>query len=189
MSVAVYPRLGELLHSRKLTVAELERQIEQRFGLSVDPKTLYRLTSTKPVQRADLEIAGAAAAVLGVGLGDLFEVRAIPVYNHEEADATVLDPDNCRRLAEIFDRQAREILSDAEQAELDALVADYGRRLHERRLRELAQQRGIPIEQARREAAAKLDQALAWWQTFEADPARRSTVAVRARGRRTRQAR
>ena len=75
MAVAVYPRLSELLRARNLSVAELERQIKRRFGLSVDPKTLYRLTYAEPVQRADLEIAGAAAAVLGVGLDDLFEVR------------------------------------------------------------------------------------------------------------------
>jgi hypothetical protein len=29
-------------------VAELERQIEQRFGLSVNVKTLYRFTSPSP---------------------------------------------------------------------------------------------------------------------------------------------
>ena len=66
MGVAVYPRLSELLRANQLTVAELERQIEQRFGLEVDPKTLYRLSHTDPVQRADLQIAGAAAAILGV---------------------------------------------------------------------------------------------------------------------------
>src|SRR4051794_35567077 len=40
MSVAVYPRLNQLLRAKNLTVAELERQIKQRFGVAVDPKTL-----------------------------------------------------------------------------------------------------------------------------------------------------
>src|SRR5918911_4085264 len=45
MSVVVYPQLGTLLHAHGLSVAELERRIEQCFGLAVDPKTLYRLAS------------------------------------------------------------------------------------------------------------------------------------------------
>jgi transposase len=187
MAVAVYPRLNELLRARILSVAELERQIKQRFGLLVDPKTLYRLTHAEPVQRADLDIAGAAAAVLGVGLDDLVDVRTTPVDEDEEA-RTDLGPEESQRLAELFDRQARGALSTAEQEELEALVAEYGRRLHERRVRDLAEQRGIPVEQARREATAQLDEALAWWRAFESDAERRRAIATRARGRRARAA-
>src|SRR5207253_8097880 len=57
MVVAVYPRLGELLQERKLTVAELQRQIETRYALPVDRKTLYRLTYHEPVRRAELDVA------------------------------------------------------------------------------------------------------------------------------------
>jgi hypothetical protein len=182
VSVAVYPRLNELLRLHELTVAELERRIARRFGLSVDPKTLYRLASTEPVQRADLEIAGAVAAVLGVGLDDLFDVHAVPVADEESA-AGELDPEQSRRLAELFDRQAHGTLTDSERQELEALVAEYGRRLHELRLQEIAQRRGVPVEQARREVEAQLEDALAWWRAFEADPRRRAAVAAR-RGRR-----
>ncbi len=56
--------------------------------------------------------------------------------------------------------------------ELEGLVAAYGHRLHERRMRELAQRRGIPVEQAEREAAADLADALDWWQEVQSDPAR-----------------
>ena len=185
MSVVVYPQLGTLLHAHGLSVAELERRIEQCFGLAVDPKTLYRLASAEPVQRADLEIAGAAAAVLGVGLGDLFEVRAVPVDDQASLE---LDPSQSRRLADLFDRQAAGALSAQEQAQLEALVGEYGRRLHERRIRELARQRGIPVEQARREAATQLGEALDWWRAFEAHPLRRTSIAARARGRRSRAA-
>lgn len=188
MGVAVYPRLSELLRAKELTVAELERQIENRYGLSVDPKTLYRLASAQPVQRADLEIAGAAAAILGVGLGDLFDVQAVPVGDHHEGDATELSSDESSRLAQLFERQSRGTLAQAEQDELETLVAAYGRRLHDRRLGELARQRGIPLDEARREAAAQFDDALAWWRGFEAKPAARRAVAVRARRRRGRAA-
>jgi len=181
MGVAVYPRLDDLLRKKGLSVAELERQIERRFGLSIDPKTLYRLTSGEPVQRADLEIAGAVTAILDVGLGDLFDVHAVPVDEYDEKEPAERDPVESERLAELFDRQARGVLSDAEQQELDALVSAYGRRLHERRVREIAHQRGIPVEQARREIAAEFDQALNWWQAFEAGPTRRAAVAPRTR--------
>lgn len=186
MGVAVYPRLSELLRAKELTVAELERQIEARYGLPVDPKTLYRLASAQPIQRADLEIAGAVAAILGVGLGDLFDVHAVPVGSHDEGGATELTPDESGRLAELFDRQARGTLSRTEQDELEALVSTFGQRLHERRLRELARQRGIPLDEARREAADQFDEALAWWRSFETNPAARRAVAMRARRHRGR---
>jgi transposase len=184
MSVAVYPRLSELLRAKNLSVAELERQIEQRFGLSVDPKTLYRLTYAEPVQRADLQIAGAAAAVLGVELGDLFQIEAVPVELSDEAQIRDLGPEESQRLADLFAQQARGTLPDAEQAELEALVAEYGQRLHERRLREIARRRGISVDQARREVATQLDEAMAWWRGFEADPERRRAVVRLAKRRR-----
>lgn len=162
MSIAVYPRLSELLRTRNLSVAELERQIEQRFGLSVNLKTLYRFTSHEPVHRADLEIAGAVAAVLGVGLGDLFDVRAIPVDDHLE-ETSVFIPAESRRLAGLFDQQSRGVLSTDEQRELEALMAEYGRRLHDMRVQEYAKQRDISVEEASSEMAADLDRSIAWW--------------------------
>jgi hypothetical protein len=187
MGVSVYPRLGELLHARHLTVVELERQIERRFGLSVDPKTLYRLTAADPIQRADLEIAGAVAAVLGVGLNDLFDVHAIPTDGDERATAD-LDPHQSRRLSELFDRQAHSTLSQAEQDELEALVTEYSWRLHEHRLREIAKQRGISLDEARAISSAGLADALAWWQAFEDTPKNRADIAARIRRRRRRRA-
>lgn len=184
MSVAVYPRLGELLRQRDLSVAELERRIEQRFGLAVDTKTLYRLAHRAAVQRADLQVAGAAAAVLGVGLTDLFDVETIPVNAPADEVPQDLTPAESRHLADLLDRQGSGSLSDAGRAELEALVGEYGRRLHERRLRELAEQHGIPIEQARAESQAQLDGALGWWSAFGADAQRRRAVAPRTRGRR-----
>jgi transposase len=187
MGVAVYPRLNTLLRERNLTVAELERRIEQRYGLTVDPKTLYRLTAAAPVQRADLEIAGAVAALLDVGLDQLFDIHAVPVGEEDKA-TPVLDAEQSLRLSELFDRQARRSLTSDEQDEIEALVTDYGRRLHERRLHELAQRHGISLDEARREAASRFEEALAWWSAFEANPALRATAAKRARGGRRRTA-
>ena len=87
------------------------------------------------------------------------------------------------RLADLFAQQAHGPLSDAAEAELEALVAEYGRRLHGRRLREIAHQRGVPVDEARREVAAKFDEALAWWENFEAEPGHRREVARLAKRR------
>lgn len=76
MSVTVYPRLAELLEEHHLTLAELEGRIATQFGSAVDTQGLVRLAESTPVRQADLELAGATAAVLGVGLDDLFTVAA-----------------------------------------------------------------------------------------------------------------
>jgi len=180
MSVTVYPRLGQLLRERHLTVAELERQIEARFGLSVNPKTLYRLTQAAPVQRADLEIAGATAAILGVDLGDLFVVETVSTVPGAAAGARLFDLEDNRRMTALLDRQEHHPLSEAEWTELERLVATYGQFLHERRLRELAAKRGGPLAQVRRETEEQLDGARAWWRAFEAAPDKERLIAEQA---------
>ena len=52
--------------------------------------------------------------------------------------------------------------------ELDMLVATYGRRLHERRVREVARQQGQPLERVRREMEESFAYAAARWRTIEA---------------------
>jgi hypothetical protein len=184
MGIAVYPRLDALLRERDLSVAELERRIEQRFGLRVDPKTLYRLTHADPVQRADLEIAGAAAKILGVGLDDIFEVQASPVdVRDPQFDLT---PEESRRMSALLDKQGLSGLSPDEQGELEHLLSEFGRRLHERRLRSIAQKRGVSVEQARQDVARELDEAGKWWADFESDPENRRKLARSMRNRRKR---
>lgn len=169
MVVAVYPRLAELLRARHLTLSELHRQIEQRFGISVDSGALELLVEARPVRQTDLEVVGAAASVLGVGLGELFEVVPIPASLEEER---FLSPEQSGRLAALFDLRARRGLSEAEAAELDHLVAENGRTLEEHLVREIARKRGQTVEQVREESDASLHDALAWWREIQADPRR-----------------
>jgi len=176
MSVAVYPRLAQLLEESRVTVAELGRRIEDRYGLTVNPKTLYRLTQATPIQRADLEIAGAAATVLGVGLDDLFTVDAVSVDAHDGEDPQILGPADSRRMAELVDRQARRLLTEPEWAEMEGLVAKYGQLLHERRLRERAGRRGVSLDQERRETEAHLAQALDNWHADEVEAQQQALV-------------
>src|SRR5688572_18522182 len=143
--VTVYPRLGDVLRGRNLTVAELERQIEQRYGVQVDRKTLHRLTYPEPIERVDLEVTGAVAAVLGIGFDELFDVEAVAVGGGEGAEAGELNADESRRLSELFDQQARRALREGEQHELRGLVDKYGQLLRERLLRGRAQRERLLV--------------------------------------------
>jgi hypothetical protein len=179
MSVTVYPRLGELLREKDVTAMDVARQIEERFGLRVSRRTLERLTQTTPIRHADLELAGAVASVLGVELSDIFTVEATPII--DRADDDILDPAQSRRLQELYDQQGQRLLTDDEWEELEELVAAYGQRLHRQRMRELAQRRGIPLEQAERDAAVDLAGALDWWREVQADPARLQALVTESR--------
>jgi transcriptional regulator with XRE-family HTH domain len=131
MSVMVYSRLGDLLRARNLTVSDLQRQIAARFGLTVDTRMLERLARAERVRRPDLEVAAAAAAVLDASLNDVFAVEAVPVVDGDataasNAEVDILDPDQSRRLQALFDLRERRPLTLDEQAEMRALVAEYG---------------------------------------------------------------
>src|SRR2546423_3312846 len=189
MSVMVYSRLGDLLRVRNLTVSDLQRQIAARFGLTVDTRTLDRVVRAERVRRPDLEVAAAAAAVLEVSLNDVFAVEAIPVDDGDamsasnDAEDDILDPDQSQRLLALFDLHERRPLTLDEQAKMRALVAEYGHRVHERGVRELAQRRNLPMEQVRAEVAADFERALAWWDEVQADPTRLDALVNEARER------
>jgi hypothetical protein len=187
--VTVYPRLGDVLRRKNLTVAELERQIEQRYGVLVDRKTLHRLTYPEPIERVDLEVTGAVAAVLAVGLGELFEVEAVALGGGEGGgggESGELTPEESSRLSELFDQQSRRALREFEQIELDGLVARYGQFLRERLLRARAQRERVLLEEARARTDSELHRLVGWWRTVESDESWRRRLASRVRGRRSR---
>ncbi len=184
MGVMIYPRLGEVLEEKHLTVPELRRRIKERFGLTVSPRTLYGLALDGPVGRVDLKIVGAAAAALDVTLNDLLVVETSPNGIEADVGQDVLGPGESRRLAELFDLQDRSDFDESEKAELRELVDLYGRLLHEQRMHEIAAERGAPVEQVRREVDTELDAARAWWDAFESDPANRQAVIDRVKQRR-----
>lgn len=95
----------------------------------------------------------------------------------------VLAPEQGRRLAELFERQAAGALTDDERRELESLVDEYGRLLHERQLGLFALRHGCTTEQARHEVEAGFDRARAWWAAFEAEPSHRRALTTRARRR------
>jgi len=181
VSVAVYPRLADLLRDKGLTVGDLARQLEEQLALSVDTRTLQRLTQDTPIQRADLAIAGAVATVLGVELGDLFTVDVTRVVPANEAVQRDLNAHDSQRLSTLLARQQQGPLSEQNTTELRGLMATYALRLHNRRMREWARQRNIPVEQAQQEAAARFADALAWWDALQADSRRQHELVERAK--------
>jgi len=187
MNVIVYSRLGDLLRARNLTVGNLQRQIAARFGRTVDARTLDRLARAERVRRPDLELAATAAGALDVSLNDVFSVETGPADDlGDEED--ILDPAQNRRLQKLFDLQDRRALNADEQAEMRALVAEYGRRVYDRGVRSIAAKRGLPVDQVRVEVTADLERMIAWRRELEADPARLEALIEESREHRRAQA-
>ncbi len=179
MSVTVYSRLNELLRQRDLTVGDLERHIDERFGVLLDPGVVDRLMRDAPVRQADVAAIGAVAAALGVEVGELFQMRAIPIEDDAGENISDLNPRDSRRLDVLFARQDRVPLSADEQAEMRQLIAKSARHMHERRVRQYARQRNIPTEQARLEMERSFNEAINWVRAFESDPHQQREVERR----------
>lgn len=127
MGVVVYPRLGDVLTARDMTVADLKRAIEGRYGMRVNLVTLYELAlAPERLHHVNIEVAAAAASVLDVTLDDLFVVEMSPNGANADTNGRILTRAESRRLEELLDRQGRTALSPAEQNELDHLIAMYG---------------------------------------------------------------
>ncbi len=195
MSVMVYSRLSDLLRTNNLTVRDLQQQIGDRFGLAVGMRTLERLARGDRVRRTDLEVVAAVAETLGVGLNEIFAVETAPVSADLENEGEremdipdveehdVLDPEQSRRLQSLYNRQHRRALTEAEWAEMDELVAAWGRGVYEQGVHSIAAKRGQPVEQVRAELAADLEQKLAWRRELEANPARLQALIDESRER------
>jgi len=130
VSVRIYSRLGDVLRLKGISVTDLRSSIANRFGFAPDMRTLARWARPARVRRLDMELAWTVAAVLDVRLEEVFAM--------EEPDETadrVLDPEEGRRLHELYNVRRDRGLTEAEQSEMDALIATYSRRTYERGVR------------------------------------------------------
>src|SRR5258708_9426056 len=171
--ISVSPQLGSLLQERQMSVAELLRRIEGRFGLAVEPKTLYRLTRPEPVQRTDLTIAAAAASVLDVTLDALFVVSEVP-FSDVGPSGPDGAPELARRLSELFATQSTRELTVAEEVELRALLAQYAHAQPQSRIQSIAEKQGITIDDARREVETTFASVETEWTAFQRSPRARA---------------
>jgi hypothetical protein len=155
-TISVCSRVGRLLNEHDMSVAELQRQLYSRFRISVDPKTIYRLTRDDAIQRADLTVAAAIGAILGVGLDDLFDV-SVAAESGFDGSAPQMEPANIRKLSELLSLQAEQLLTDEESDQLQRLLAEYTRAQVESTLHSVARERGISYDDVYREFLASLD--------------------------------
>lgn len=183
MAVAIYGQLDRLLRERNLTIDDLKRQIEQRYGLVVEDATLDRIARPTPEGYANLTAAGAAASVLGVGLDDLFAVSAISI-DDDPSKLSFLSEDETQRLWALQDLQDERKLSHDEQHELEGLMETYGRRLNDFYRQREAHGRGVSAEQVEHEEAERIAKATSWLASLESDPARYAAFVERVKQQR-----
>jgi hypothetical protein len=104
-------------------------------------------------------------------------------YRLTDEEDDILDPAQSRRLQSLYERQHRRALTEAEWAEVGALVDEWGRRVYERGIHDIAAQRDQPVAQVRADLAAELDRIVTWRRDLDADPARLTALIDEARDR------
>ena len=185
MAVAVYPHLDALLQERGLSILELKRIIEDRYGLAVDFNKLQSLAGSEPVDQTDLTLAGAVATVLGVSLNDLFSVEALPTETPFAPEVSLLSDAQSQRLSDLLTRQDEGTLDSKDARELEQLVDEYGRTVREYHLRSYAAKQGISFEEAEREVDRRFAAESTWLRDLDASPGGREALIEQVRQKRS----
>lgn len=178
MSIDISPQLSSVLAARRMTEDDLARQIRERFDLAADAAMIAQLARQETLHGTNVELALAAAQVLGISLDDLFRSAASPASS--DTPAVYFRGYSQEEIAALLDDQTYGDLASDSQKHLDNLLAEYGRTLYDRHLRAYADERGIPIEQAREAVTNDLAASLRWQDEFEADTQRQELVIKRA---------
>ena len=129
--------LPNLLAEKNLTVADLHEVLRKR-GVSVNKKSLYRLTASQPVQKLDATIIRAVCEALEVRLQDLiqfqkpkFELKRLDSQSQRELDR-LMDKNNEGELTQKEKPRFKALLDEVQKISLynaKALVSQ--KRLHE----------------------------------------------------------
>ena len=107
--------LRTLLAEKNLTVADLHEKLREQ-GFDVNKKSLYRLTTSHPVQKIDTAIARAICEALDVGLGDLIQ------FQRPRFELQHLDPRSEKELARLMDKNNEGKLTEKERARFHTLL-------------------------------------------------------------------
>jgi hypothetical protein len=152
MAIAVFGQLGHLLRERSLTLADLKRQIEERYDLCPDEDTLHLLAGSEQLGLLNMVPIGMVARVLNISLDDLRFVVDIPFSPaHPPTKVNTLTETETWRVWALLGMQQRRKLDDVEQHELEAIVNEGGRRFRELSWRKEAERRGVPLDDLRNE--------------------------------------
>jgi transcriptional regulator with XRE-family HTH domain len=176
-----------MLHAAGVDLEALRDEIAARYGLTIDLRTLAALAQDGRVQRPDIEVLEAVALILGVRVDDLLDVRAMePAEAVSASDDVLLDAERdarLRDLAELCDWGDRP-LTEAEERELETLIAQAWRALVERDIAAAAQRLSVPSEVAHTYITTQVADAARFWAELGADPTRMATEVKVAKARR-----
>jgi hypothetical protein len=109
-----YSHLPQVLAKRHLKISELHKKLKA-VGVNVNYKSLYRLTSSAPLQKIDARIVGAICQTCAVGIQDVitFEQPKPVLQKLQEADQNRLD--------DLMTKHTEGKLSGEEMREFDEL--------------------------------------------------------------------
>jgi hypothetical protein len=122
--VQAFSQLKRVLGERKLTIAQLQRRLEEQ-GLIVNLKSLYRLSrEDQPLERLNLRVAGMICQVCDIPLSKLiaFEstdvrLRRLPASKQKQLD-TLMETSNRGRLTASERKELQVLVRDAEEIAL-----------------------------------------------------------------------
>src|SRR6188768_2939868 len=107
-----YSHLPEILSKSRLKITDLKRRLEDA-GVRVNPKTLYRLTSTAPLQKIDTRVIGAICLACDVGIEEVI------IFDQPRAEIQKLSDPEQERLEDLLTKHSENKLSKSETAEFD----------------------------------------------------------------------
>jgi DNA-binding Xre family transcriptional regulator len=115
--------LRTLLAEKNLTVIDLHQMLRKQ-GFDVNKKSLYRLATSRPVQKLDTAIARAICEALDVRLEDLiqfqkpkFELQRLDRRSQEELDR-LMDKNNEGKLTEKERARFKTLLDEVQKVTL-----------------------------------------------------------------------
>src|SRR5271166_6056431 len=112
--------LRTLLAEKNFTVADLHERLREQ-GFDVNKKSLYRLTTSRPVQKVDTAIARAICEALDVGLEDLIQ------FQKPKFELQRLDRRSQKQLDRLMDKNNEGKLTEKERAQFKALLDEVQR--------------------------------------------------------------
>jgi DNA-binding Xre family transcriptional regulator len=114
-SNGAWSMLRTLLAEKNLTVAALHAKLHDK-GFDVNKKSLYRLTTSRPIQKIDVAIVKSICEALNVGLEDLIQ------FQKPKFELRRLEPKIERELHQLMDKNNAGALTKKEQARYRALL-------------------------------------------------------------------
>src|SRR5436190_22710498 len=109
-----YSHLPEILSKSRLKITDLQRRLEEA-GVRVNPKTLYRLTSTAPLQKVDTRVIGAICHACDVGIEEVI------IFDQPRDEIQKLPAPEQKRLDELMSKHRENNLTKTEAKEFDEL--------------------------------------------------------------------